>query len=145
MSEFWLETDFQSCVGWTPFLFLTHREVSGAMEGFACSAERLVRWFKKSRDQWKARATEKQKRIKSLNVKVRDLLSSRDHWKMKAKQLQDQIESSRECEPGPVSAATDSGNGSRPNALSGSERTAALIPAPPFSLRRHASTASTPS
>ncbi len=118
------------------------------MQGFACSAERLVRWFKKSRDQWKARATEKQKRIKSLNVKVRDLLCSRDYWKTKAKQLQDQIdqiESSRECEPGPLSAAADSGKGSRPNDLSGSEQTAALMAAPLFCPQHHASTASTPS
>ena len=38
-----------------------------------------------SRDKWKARSNEKQKRIDFLETKVKDLRNSRDHWKQKAK------------------------------------------------------------
>ena len=116
------------------------------MKGFACSAERLVRWFKQSRDKWKARAAEKQKRIKSLNVKVRDLLRSRDHWKLKAKQLQDQIhqiELSHKSKPKLENAGADFGTGSRSNEVSSSEQSTALTAASLFCPQHRASTAST--
>ncbi len=55
------------------------------MEEFKSSVSRLVRIFKKSRDQWKQRASEKQKKIRSLEIRVRDLSQSRDKWKQRAK------------------------------------------------------------
>lgn len=54
------------------------------MEGFKSSEERLSRLFKKSRDNWKENAAEKQKKLRYLEVKVRDLSISRDSWKAKA-------------------------------------------------------------
>ncbi|MDM8559888.1 hypothetical protein QUF82_13725 [Thiotrichales bacterium HSG14] len=46
------------------------------MKKFKSSASRLVRFFQKSRDNWKARSADKQKRIKALEIKVRDLTES---------------------------------------------------------------------
>ena len=46
---------------------------------------KLVKFFQESRDKWKDRSNEKQKRIDFLETKVKDLRNSRDHWKQKAK------------------------------------------------------------
>lgn len=48
---------------------------------------KLVKFFQESRDKWKARSNEKQKRIEFLETKVKDLRNSREHWKQKAKEL----------------------------------------------------------
>ena len=42
--------------------------------------KKLLKFFKDSRDKWKCRALEKQKRIEQLEIKVRDLTNSRDTW-----------------------------------------------------------------
>lgn len=55
------------------------------MEGFKLSENRLASVFLKSRDRWKEKAANKQRKIRALEVKVRDLSSSRDSWKSKAK------------------------------------------------------------
>lgn len=69
------------------------------MKGFKSSESRLVRLFKNSREQWKERAAAKQKKLRALEVKVRDLSASRDHWKERAlnaekqqRQLQKELE-----------------------------------------------------
>ena len=43
------------------------------MEEFKSPTSRLARLFRKGRDNWKQRALEKQKRVRALEVKVRDL------------------------------------------------------------------------
>jgi len=62
------------------------------MKGFKSSVYRLAYFFKKSRDQWKQRALEKQKRIGALMVKIRDLSNSRERWKQKAKELEQNLD-----------------------------------------------------
>ena len=62
------------------------------MEGFKSSDKRLVRLFQKSRDQWKKRAAEKQKKMRAMEIKLRDVSVSRDQWKMKAMAAQRQQE-----------------------------------------------------
>ena len=62
------------------------------MKKFKSSTSRLVRLFQNSRDNWKARSADKQKRIRALEIKVRDLTKSRDYWKQVA--LTGQVESS---------------------------------------------------
>ncbi len=42
------------------------------MQEFKSSASRLARLFRTSRDQWKQRAAEKQKKLRALEIKVRD-------------------------------------------------------------------------
>lgn len=56
------------------------------MQEYKSPPERLARLFKQSRDQWKARAAQKQKRLRALEIKVRDLRTSRDYWKRQAQQ-----------------------------------------------------------
>ena len=46
------------------------------MKGFKTSESRLARLFKNSREQWKERAAAKQKKLRTLEVKVRDLSDS---------------------------------------------------------------------
>lgn len=62
------------------------------MKNFKTPVSRLAHIFKNSRDQWKQRTTEKQKRIKSLEVKLRDVSESRDKWKQKAKELEQALQ-----------------------------------------------------
>ena len=54
------------------------------MDEFKSPVNRLAKLFKKSRDAWKARALEKQQRLRAAPVKVRDLEQSRDQWKKRA-------------------------------------------------------------
>lgn len=51
------------------------------MEEFESPTSRLARLFRKGRDNWKQRALEKQKKVRALEVKVRDLSNSREYWK----------------------------------------------------------------
>lgn len=61
------------------------------MNEYKSSANRLARLFKHSRDNWKERAKAKQKKIRAMETKVRDLSGSRSHWKEKAKQAQQEL------------------------------------------------------
>lgn len=58
------------------------------MKIFKTATDRLVRYFEKSRDAWKARALQKQQQLRSLEIKVRDLSISRDYWKKKVKEAE---------------------------------------------------------
>ena len=62
------------------------------MEGFKSSESRLARLFQKGREQWRKRATEKQKKMRGMEIKIRDLSPSRDLWKSKALSAQQQKE-----------------------------------------------------
>jgi len=62
------------------------------MEGFKSSESRLVRLFQKGREQWRKRAAEKQKKMRGMEIKIRDLSASRDLWKSKALSAQQQKE-----------------------------------------------------
>jgi hypothetical protein len=54
------------------------------MELFKSPAARLARLFKTSRDAWKAKALERQQRLRAAQVKIRDLEHSRACWKARA-------------------------------------------------------------
>jgi hypothetical protein len=95
---------------------------------FKSSPVRLVRLFRRSRDTWKQRATDKQRAVKKLRITVRDLSESRDHWKNVARQqsqeiatLRAQLEQTRE----ELSAARRTQEGS-----SGGQLTPADLSAP---------------
>ncbi len=64
------------------------------MKGFKSSAVRLARFFKKGRDMWKERALEKQKKLRAMQTKVRDLSKSRDSWKERAIQAEQVLKQS---------------------------------------------------
>jgi len=54
------------------------------MEEFKSASSRLARLFKKSRDAWKAKSLDKQRRLRAAQVKIRDLEQSRERWKRRA-------------------------------------------------------------
>jgi hypothetical protein len=45
---------------------------------------RLARLFRDARDRWKAKALERQKRLRAAQVRIRDLEHSRSYWKERA-------------------------------------------------------------
>ncbi|MFO1431630.1 MAG: hypothetical protein U1F76_16070 [Candidatus Competibacteraceae bacterium] len=55
---------------------------------FKTATDRLVRYFEKSRDAWKARALQKQQQLRYLEIKIRDLSVSPDYWEKKAKEVE---------------------------------------------------------
>jgi hypothetical protein len=61
------------------------------MQGYKTDDRRLIAIFKSSRDSWKTKCVFKQKRIKALEVKLRDTASSRALWKHKTQLLQTQL------------------------------------------------------
>jgi hypothetical protein len=61
------------------------------MQEFKSPSGRLARLFHKGRDNWKQRALEKQKKLRSLEIKVRDLSASRDYWKNRAKMAEEKL------------------------------------------------------
>lgn len=68
------------------------KEGKRIMEGFKSAESRLVRLFQKGREQWRKRAAEKQKKMRGMEIKIRDLSKSRDLWKEKAVEAQRQKE-----------------------------------------------------
>jgi hypothetical protein len=93
------------------------------MKDYKSPVSRLARLFKKSRDGWKKRAKQKQKKVRALEVKVRDLTKSREQWKAKAKAAQQELreikkeqksnqteanqeDEATESKPAPLSAGT---------------------------------------
>ena len=61
---------------------------------------RQARLFKNGRDKWKERSNEKQKYIKYLEIRVRDLEKSREEWKTKnfeSKAALDEVKRSWRC------------------------------------------------
>ena len=75
------------------------------MQEFKSPVSRLARLFRNGRDNWKEKALEKQKKLRALEIKVRDLSASRENWKnraliAKSKLKQQNIEEVREQKKG---------------------------------------------
>jgi hypothetical protein len=60
-------------------------------EEFKSPVSRLARLFKKGRDSWKEKALDRQKKVRALEIKVRDLSGSREHWKQRALAAESQL------------------------------------------------------
>jgi hypothetical protein len=54
------------------------------MQEFKSPVSRLARLFQKGRDNWREKALEKQTKMRSLEIKVRDVSNSRENWKARA-------------------------------------------------------------
>ena len=54
------------------------------MQEFKSPVSRLARLFHKGRDNWREKALEKQSKVRSLEIKIRDLSNSRENWKARA-------------------------------------------------------------
>lgn len=61
------------------------------MQEFKSPSSLLARMFHEGRDNWKQRALEKQKKLRALEIKVRDLSASRDYWKNRAKIAEEKL------------------------------------------------------
>jgi hypothetical protein len=69
----------------------THSSRSEDAPKYRSPKRALARAFRLSRDLWKTKADQRGKRIKALQIRVRDLAVSRDLWKTKALHLQEQL------------------------------------------------------
>lgn len=110
------------------------------------SPARLVKFFRKSRDAWKARSLKNQKRVLVLDGRVRDLERSREKWKADAKKAQRELAALQRQFAGVQNATTGKAKGEvSPNArslivaptttLAPAGATDAALAAPPFCLR----------
>ena len=63
----------------------------GLMEKLKSSSSRLIRLFKQSRENWKETALERQKQLRALEIKVRDLSLSRENWKKRAMKAEKEL------------------------------------------------------
>jgi hypothetical protein len=54
------------------------------MREYKSQSKRLVRLFRKSRENWKETALSRQKKLRALEIKIRDLSLSRENWKQRA-------------------------------------------------------------
>jgi hypothetical protein len=61
------------------------------MEEFKSRPKRLVRLFKRSRENWKETALLRQNKLRALDIKVRDLSASREKWKQRAMQAEKEL------------------------------------------------------
>lgn len=61
------------------------------MEDYKSTTSRLARMFRNERDNWKEKALERHKKIRALEIKIRDLSSSRDNWKKRAKEAEEEL------------------------------------------------------
>jgi hypothetical protein len=63
------------------------------MQEFKSPVTRLARLFHKGRDNWREKALEKQSKVRSLEIKIRDLSNSRSNWKARALAAEKQLKS----------------------------------------------------
>ena len=56
---------------------------------------KLLAFFERSRNQWRARAKEYQQEKRVLQIHLRDVEASRDHWKQRAKRQEEELRSLR--------------------------------------------------
>jgi histidinol-phosphate/aromatic aminotransferase/cobyric acid decarboxylase-like protein len=58
---------------------------------YKSSLRKLVRFFERSRDQWKAKCLEAKATAKGLKHRIRYLEQSKKQWKTKAKELEKEL------------------------------------------------------
>ena len=58
------------------------------MKGYKTTDNRLANLFKVAREKWKKRALSRQKKLRAMEIKVRDISLSREKWKEKALTLE---------------------------------------------------------
>jgi len=61
---------------------------SGKAKSYKSPQRKLVRFFEKSRDQWKAKCLEAKARVKRLSNRIRFLEKSKDHCKDRIRELE---------------------------------------------------------
>jgi hypothetical protein len=61
------------------------------MKEYKSQSKRLVRIFRKSRDNWKETALSRHKKLRALEIKIRDLTASRENWKQRAMKAEKEL------------------------------------------------------
>jgi len=61
------------------------------MAEYKSSPSRLKRLFAKGREKWKQKALERQKKLRSQEIKIRDLSNSRDKWQGRVRELEARV------------------------------------------------------
>lgn len=62
------------------------------MPDYKSSTSRLKRLFEEGRERWKQKALERQKKLRSQEIKIRDLSNSREKWKERVRELEARVE-----------------------------------------------------
>jgi hypothetical protein len=71
----------------------------GEAKPYKSPPRKLVHFFEKSRDQWKAKCLQAKIAVKGLNNRIRFLESSQEHWKNRAKALEAELAQIKAPEP----------------------------------------------
>jgi tRNA/tmRNA/rRNA uracil-C5-methylase (TrmA/RlmC/RlmD family) len=71
-------------------------------ETFRSPVSKLLAFFRRSRDRWKAKCKQAKKELKSLKTCHAKLKASRDYWKQKARQIASVGNSPEPSEAGPT-------------------------------------------
>lgn len=95
------------------------------MDQFKSPASRLARLFRASRDAWKAKALDKQRRLRAAQVRIRDLEKSRAYWKARA-----QASAEPSPPPAPAPSATPPSEERSETPTRGTEQPSALLALP---------------
>ncbi|WP_201216229.1 hypothetical protein [Halochromatium roseum] len=77
------------------------------MDDLKTPVARLARLFRDARDKWKAKALERQKRLRAAQVRIRDLEQSRAYWKGRALAAEEQDAKSDAAAKTPVEDEDD--------------------------------------
>jgi len=70
--------------------------MSTDVKQYRSPTRKLLRFFERSRDKWKAKCLEAKLRVKRLHTKVADLQVSRERWKEEVRQLRVELAQARE-------------------------------------------------
>jgi len=66
-------------------------ESTSGNKTYTSPVKKLVRFFEKSRDQWKAKHHQLKALVKRLENRVRFLEKSKEHWKSRVKELEGEV------------------------------------------------------
>ena len=91
------------------------------MRKYKSEPGRLARLFKASREKWRAQAAEKQKKVRKLEIRVRDLEASREKWKGRAQAAEREVAQHRRARLAPDGGEEDSESESSKWVARGSE------------------------
>ncbi|WP_424095947.1 hypothetical protein [Moorena producens] len=84
------------------------------IQGYKSSIERLANLFKQSRDRWKQRAQDKQRKLRAQQIRIRDLQKSRELWKQRAQTAEKMLRDYQSQEKTPARQRSDYASASPP-------------------------------
>ncbi len=70
--------------------------MADAREGYRSPVSKLIRFFRRSRDQWKQKCRDAKQYLKRAKQRAQQIAASRDRWKLRAQQGQEGLLRARE-------------------------------------------------